>query len=49
MNWFYKQQRQKPAPPAVQRIAWTGQAESPGVCRLIGATHRMPLTVSGRN
>ena len=29
MNWFYKQQRQKPAPPAVQRIAWTGQAESP--------------------
>ncbi|MBI4000836.1 MAG: hypothetical protein HY348_03530, partial [Nitrospira defluvii] len=21
MNWFYKQQRQKPAPPAVQRIA----------------------------
>ncbi len=22
MNWFYKQQRQKPAPPAVQNIAW---------------------------
>ncbi len=28
MNWFYKQQRHKPAPPAVQRIVWTGQAES---------------------
>ena len=23
MNWFYKQQRQRPAPPSVQRIAWT--------------------------
>ncbi len=22
MNWFYKQQRHKPAPPAVQTIAW---------------------------
>lgn len=22
MNWFYKQQRQKPAPPAVQQISW---------------------------
>ena len=22
MNWFYKQQRHKPAPPAVQNIAW---------------------------
>jgi hypothetical protein len=29
MNWFYKQQRQRPAPPAVQRIAWTEQTESP--------------------
>lgn len=23
MTWFYKQQRHKPAPPAVQHIAWT--------------------------
>ncbi len=23
MNWFYKQQRQRPAPPEVQRIAWS--------------------------
>lgn len=23
MNWFYKQQRHKPAPPAVQNIAWS--------------------------
>lgn len=22
MNWFYKQQRQKPTPPSVQRISW---------------------------
>lgn len=29
MNWFYKQQRHKPAPPAVQRIAWSVQVESP--------------------
>jgi hypothetical protein len=29
VNWFYKQQRQKPAPPAVQRIAWMGQTPSP--------------------
>jgi hypothetical protein len=29
MNWFYKQQRHKPAPPAVQRIAWTRHVESP--------------------
>ena len=29
MNWFYKQQRQRPAPPAVQRIAWAEQADSP--------------------
>ena len=28
MNWFYKQQRQKPDPPAVQRIAWTEPAAS---------------------
>lgn len=28
MNWFYKQQRQRPAPPAVQRIAWTEQTGS---------------------
>lgn len=26
MNWFYKQQRQRPAPPAVQRIVWTEKA-----------------------
>lgn len=29
MNWFYKQQRQRPAPPAVQSIAWTQRADSP--------------------
>lgn len=28
MTWFYKQQRHKPAPPAVQHIAWTHSAES---------------------
>ncbi len=28
MNWFYKQQRHKPAPPAVERIAWTLQTDS---------------------
>ncbi|MDR4481171.1 MAG: hypothetical protein R3B37_15660 [Nitrospira sp.] len=28
MNWFYKQQRHKPAPPTVERIAWTQQANS---------------------
>lgn len=29
MTWFYKQQRHKPAPPAVQNIAWSRQARSP--------------------
>lgn len=29
MNWFYKQQRQRPAPPEVQRIDWTRQSQSP--------------------
>ena len=24
MNWFYRRERQKPAPPAVQGIAWRG-------------------------
>jgi hypothetical protein len=24
MNWFYRRERQKPAPPAVQGISWTG-------------------------
>jgi hypothetical protein len=28
MSWFYKQQRQRPAPPDMQRIAWTDQAKS---------------------
>ena len=31
MNWFYKQQRQKPAPPSVQRIAWTNSTGTPGI------------------
>lgn len=26
MNWFYRRERQKPAPPAVQGIAWKGIA-----------------------
>jgi hypothetical protein len=29
MNWFYKQQRQRPASPAVQSIAWIRQSEAP--------------------
>ncbi len=29
MNWFYKQQRQRPAPPAVQSIAWNRAADTP--------------------
>lgn len=28
MNWFYKQQRHKPAPPALQSIAWIPRADS---------------------
>lgn len=24
MNWFYRRERQKPAPPAVEGISWTG-------------------------
>jgi hypothetical protein len=28
MNWFYKQQRRKPVPPAVQSIAWTPGTDS---------------------
>ena len=28
MNWFYKQQRHKPAPPAVQSITWIPQTDS---------------------
>ena len=31
MTWFYKQQRHKPAPPAVQNIAWSRQTTSPGI------------------
>ncbi len=29
VNWFYKQQRHKPAPPAVQNIAWNRDRHSP--------------------
>ena len=31
MTWFYKQQRHKPAPPAVQNIAWSRQTTSPRI------------------
>ena len=31
MTWFYKQQRHKPAPPAVQNIAWSRQTTSPWI------------------
>jgi len=27
MNWFYKQLRQRPTPPAVQGIAWTNRSD----------------------
>ncbi len=31
MTWFYKQQRHKPDPPAVQSIAWSRQTKSPWI------------------
>ena len=31
MTWFYKQQRHKPDPPAVQNIAWSRQTTSPWI------------------
>jgi hypothetical protein len=30
MNWFYRRERQKSAPPPVQGIAWTGSEQSQG-------------------
>ena len=51
MNWFYKQQRHKPAPPAVQNIAWNRDRHSPWNATEAAATgrSRLPRALSGWN